>query len=253
MRTRAFAGRVQKELLRDPLSYIFCLGFPLVMLVIMTCVNNAIPKEANMTVFQIQYLSAGVVVFGLTFVMLFTCLSVSKDRTGAFLLRLYASPMKPSNFILGYTGPLLLISVVQSAITFIAAVLIAFFTDYSFNLFNLFLAMAVLLPIEFLFIGIGMFFGNLFNEKAAPGMCSIIISVASILGGIWMDLESLGGMWLKVCKVLPFYPATKAVRCAIEGDYKGIISPLLIVTGYAVVIFLFAVLIFKNKMKKDLK
>ena len=91
-KTIAFSGRNFKELVRDPLSYIFCLGFPLVMLVVMTLVNDSIPKETNMTIFRIDNLAGGIAVFGLTFVMLFVCLTVAKDRSGAFLMRLYSTP-----------------------------------------------------------------------------------------------------------------------------------------------------------------
>ncbi len=120
-RVLAFAGRNLKELLRDPLSYIFCLGFPLVMLVIMSIVNQSIPPEAGMTIFNIEKLAGGIAMFGQSFIMLFTCLSVSKDRSGAFLTRLYASPMKSFDFIAGYTFPVLALSVIQSDITFAAS------------------------------------------------------------------------------------------------------------------------------------
>lgn len=120
-RVLAFSGRNLKELLRDPLSYIFCLGFPLVMLVIMSIVNQSIPPESGMTIFNIENLAGGIAMFGQSFIMLFTCLSVSKDRSGAFLTRLYASPMKSFDFIAGYTFPVLALSVIQSVITFAAS------------------------------------------------------------------------------------------------------------------------------------
>ena len=88
MKIKAFASRNAKEILRDPLSYIFCLGFPVVMLVIMTIVNESIPPEAGMDIFNIDKLSPGVTVFGLTFIMLFTTILISKDRSTAFLARL---------------------------------------------------------------------------------------------------------------------------------------------------------------------
>ena len=50
MRIKAFCIRNIKELLRDPLSYIFCLGFPIIMVTIMTIVNNSIPKEAGIEI-----------------------------------------------------------------------------------------------------------------------------------------------------------------------------------------------------------
>ena len=67
-RILAFSGRNLKELLRDPLSYIFCLGFPLVMLVIMSIVNQSIPPEAGMTIFNIENLAGGIAMFGQSFI-----------------------------------------------------------------------------------------------------------------------------------------------------------------------------------------
>ena len=110
----AFAMRNAREILRDPLSYIFCLGFPLVMLVVMTLVDRSIPPEAGMTIFRIDRLAGGVAVFGQMFVMLFTAMTVAKDRSGAFLMRMYASPMMALDFVLGYMLPMLLIALAQS-------------------------------------------------------------------------------------------------------------------------------------------
>ena len=127
-KTIAFSGRNFKELVRDPLSYIFCLGFPLVMLVVMTLVNDSIPKETNMTIFRIDNLAGGIAVFGLTFVMLFVCLTVAKDRSGAFLMRLYSTPMKSGNFIAGYILPSLLLSLLQTFNAFAASLVISAIT-----------------------------------------------------------------------------------------------------------------------------
>ena len=77
-RTLSFAKRNLIEMSRDSLSYIFCVAFPIVMLVIMSVVNASIPKEAGMTLFRIDNLAGGIVIFGQTFVMLFWLLSNSK-------------------------------------------------------------------------------------------------------------------------------------------------------------------------------
>ena len=98
MRALVFGNRTFKEILRDPLSYIFCVGFPIVMLIVMSIVNDSIPAESGMTVFQLKNLTPGIMVFGLGFVMLFTCIQVSKDRTTALMLRLYTSPIKTIDF-----------------------------------------------------------------------------------------------------------------------------------------------------------
>ena len=125
---KAFSKRNRKEILRDPLSYIFCLAFPIVMLIIMTVVNSSIPKESGMTIFRIDNLSAGVAVFGQTFVMLFTAITVSTDRSSSFLVRMYATPMTSNDFSIGYILPMFVISMVQSVIIYIASVIISFVT-----------------------------------------------------------------------------------------------------------------------------
>ena len=251
MKSVVFGKRTFTEIVREPLSYIFCLGFPLIMLVLMFIINQSIPQEANMDVFQIQNLAPGIAVFGLTFVMLFTCLQVSKDRSTAFLIRLYASPIKPRDFIIGYTYPLIIIAILQSVITFIAAVIIGGVNGYSFSWINILLCMLVLIPSAILFIGFGLFFATLLNEKAAPGICSILITAACMLGGIWMDVDGIGGTLAKVCKALPFYHGVTAARMAISGNYSELLKPLLVIVAYAVVIYLLAVLIFKRKMQSD--
>lgn len=253
MRAVAFAGRNAKELLRDPISYIFCLGFPLVMLAIMTVVNESIPAEAHMVIFRIDYLSSGIAVFGLTFVMLFTCLQVAKDRGSAFLLRLYASPMTAAEFIVGYILPILVIAVLQSVITYAASVIIGAVTGYSFAIGGLVLAMAVLLPADLLFIGFGLMFGTVFNEKAAPGLCSVIISVSAILGGIWMDVGSLNGGLKHFCEALPFYHIVEAARGAVRGEMSGLASHMLVAMAYTVVVFAIAVFVFAKKRQQDLR
>ncbi len=251
MKSVVFGKRTFTEIVRDPLSYIFCLGFPLIMLILMSIINQSIPQEANMEVFQIQNLAPGIAVFGLTFVMLFTCLQVSKDRSTAFLIRLYASPIKQRDFIIGYTYPLIIIAILQSVITFIAAVIIGGVNGYSFSLINILLCMLVLIPSAILFIGFGLFFATLLNEKAAPGICSILITAACMLGGIWMDVDGIGGTLAKVCKAIPFYHGVTAARMAISGNYSELLKPLLVIVAYAVVIYLFAALIFKRKMQSD--
>ena len=247
-----FTSRNLKELLRDPLSYIFCLGFPLVMLVIMSIINGSIPPEAGMTLFRIDNLAGGIAVFGLSFVMLFTCLTVAKDRAGAFLVRLYATPMRSSDFIAGYILPVLTLAVAQLVITFGASFVVSLFSDVEINVGGLLLAVVCLIPSAVLFITLGLLFGSIFSEKAAPGLCSVIISAASLLGGVWFDADGIGGVMLKICQALPFYHSTKVARAAVALDFDALLLPLVVTTAWAVVVSVAAVLAFKAKMRADL-
>ncbi|MDE6728032.1 MAG: ABC transporter permease [Oscillospiraceae bacterium] len=251
-KTLAFSSRNLKELIRDPLSYVFCLGFPIAMLVVMTLVNDGIPAEANMTIFRINNLAGGIAVFGLTFVMLFVCLSVSKDRSGAFLMRLYSTPMKSENFIAGYMLPSMMLAVLQVIITFAASLVIALIKGVELNVGGLLLSVVTLLPTIVMFISLGLLFGTLFSEKAAPGLCSVVISFASFLGGIWFDVDNTGGVLANICGTLPFVHAVKAARLTCALKLSELPEHLLITSGYAAVITVLAIVVFKRKMKADL-
>ncbi len=268
MRAMTFASRNIKELLRDPLSYIFCLGLPMVMLVVMTLVNSSIPETPALpagvpvpegtsmapTVFRIEKLTPAIAVFGMTFVMLFSCMRVSSDRSGAFLTRLYASPMEGVDYIFGYLCPFGLIALAQFVITYLSGDIIALITGKAtFNSLNMLLSLPLFIPSVLLYIGLGILFGVLFNDKVAPGICSAVITAATLLGGIWMDVDQMGGAWLAICDKLPFYHSVKAARLTLVGDFGEMLLPLLITTAYAVVIFGLSVLAFVKKMQSDQK
>lgn len=253
-RIKAFTIRNIKELYRDPLSYIFCLGFPIIMLIIMTLVNESIPPETGMTIFRIDNLAGGIAVFGQTFTMLFTALNVSKDRNGAFLVRMYASPMKSADFVGGYILPMLIISIVQTFASFLVAFIISLINGVNINPVGLFTALITVIPSAIMFIGFGLLFGTIFNEKSAPGLCAIIISLGSFLGGIWFDAEATGGVMLKICKVLPFYYCTKTARSSIALSFglNEFILPLIIITICGTVMAVLSSIVFRSKMKADL-
>jgi len=253
MKSKVFAVRTWKEIARDPLSYIFCLGFPIVMLVIMSIVDSSIPSEAGPQVFHLPNLAPGIAYFGLTFVMLFACIQVSKDRTTALLLRLYASPMKPIEYILGYTMPMVVLAVVQTVICFAVSFVIGLCTGDSLSVPEVLQSMLALLPTVFLFVGFGILFGCLVNEKAAPGLCSILISAAGMIGGIWMDIDGMGGAIKTVARALPFYHGVSLARIPFRETTEGAMEHILWTMVCGVLVYGFAVAVFRSKMKKDVR
>ena len=119
MRIKAFAVRNLKELLRDPLTLFFGVGFPMVLLLLMNLIQRSIPVH----IFALETLAPGIALFGLTFLALFSGLLLARDRTSAFLARLTASPMTAADFLLGYLLPMLPMAAGQSVICMGAAVL----------------------------------------------------------------------------------------------------------------------------------
>ena len=113
----AFAKRVAKEILRDPLNLLFGLGFPVVLLLLLTVIQSNVPVE----LFAIGHLTPGITVFGLSFMTLFSATLIARDRESAFLQRLYTTPLTGLDFILGYMLPLLPIALGQTALCYLAA------------------------------------------------------------------------------------------------------------------------------------
>lgn len=248
MKSLIFAFRNWKELIRDPLSWIFCLGFPLVMLLLLTLVNNSIPKNAGMDLFSVQKLAPGIMIFGYTFIMLFACMLISGDRKEAFLLRIFTSPMKSSDYILGYLLPLVLLAVGQAVITAITSFLIGAVSGTSLHPLYFGAAVVFSLPAIFLFLGCGLLFGTLLSKNAAPGICSIVITFSGMFGGIWMDVASIGGTLEKICRILPFYHAVQSARFACYGTFVDSLQETGIVLLWAAAVISLSILVFHKKM-----
>lgn len=248
---RAFMERNGKELLRDPVSGIFCLGFPLIMLVIMSVVNGSIPPEAHMTIFQIQQLCPGVAVFSFSFTMLLAALIVSRDRSTALLWRLRASPLRSWDYLLGYLCPLLLLTVGQLVICVLASQLVAVLGDGAMSGMGLLRMGLSLIPAMVLMVSVGILLGALLPEKAAPGVSSILISVSSILSGVWMDVDGLGGGIRTISGLLPFYHCVKVGRLALSGA-SGMARELGVCGLWGAAACVAACLLLRYVLKKDL-
>lgn len=243
MRSVAFATRNHKELARDPLNLAFGIGFPLVILLLL----SALQQNIEIELFVIDQLVPGVAVFGFSFISLFSGMLIAKDRSSSFLMRLYTGPLTAPDYIVGYTLPLVPMAILQVAITFVAAS----FLGLQVTL-NVLLSVIVLLPTAVLFIGIGLLAGSIFNDKQVGGICgALLTNLSAWLSGTWFDLNLVGGWFKEIAYVLLFAHAVDAGRAAISGDYASILPHLWWVIGYSVVIMVVAIFAFRKKMSGD--
>ena len=247
MRIILFAKRNIKEILRDPINLFFGLGFPLILLVLLSVINASIPPEANNPMFSIENLAPGLAMFGTAFMALFTGMLVSKDRTSSFLMRLFASPMTSFDFILGYTLPMLVMSLAQAAITLLASCIAGLELTG-----NLLLAILVTMLTSLLFVGFGLLFGSLLNDKAVGGICgALLTNVAGWLSGVFIPIDLIGGAFKKAADILPFYHSVQAIKATLDGNFVEILPHLIIVLGYTIVIFILAIIVFHRRMSGD--
>ena len=242
MRMLVFAERNRKELLRDPLSLIFSIGLPLVLLFIMTAIRNSTGAD----IFRMEDFGPATAVFGQTFIAMFTGLLVAQDRGSAYLTRLFASPMTAKDFILGYSLPLIPLSLVQGAICLAASAALGLPASV-----NLIWTLICLLPSALLFIALGLLLGCLLRETQVGGVASILIQVAAFTSGMWFDVKLVGGAFLSISRLLPFYHAVEAVRGALRGDIGGVFLSVLDVCAWAAVLMVAAVCVFRTNMKCD--
>lgn len=243
MRATAFATRNHKEMVRDPLNLAFSIGFPLVILLLL----SALQQNIEIELFVIDQLVPGVAVFGFSFISLFSGMLIAKDRSSSFLMRLYTGPLTAPNYIVGYTLPLVPMAILQVAITFVAAS----FLGLQVTL-NVLLSVIVLLPTAVLFIGIGLLAGSIFNDKQVSGICgALLTNLSAWLSGTWFDLNLVGGWFKEIAYVLPFAHAVDAGRAAISGEYASILPHLWWVIGYSAVIMVVAIFTFRKKMSGD--
>ena len=203
-----FYKRNLKEILRDPIIYIFCIGFPIAMFLLFYIINKF--SNGNTPTFEVLSLLPGIIVFSYSFVMLTLAIIVSKDKQTFFLKRLYSSPMKSYHFILGYFLVGLFIGLLQTLVCVITGFIISLIANVGnvgfVSIGNILLLIIAQLPILITNIFLGILFGTIFNDKSAPGICSVFISLAGILGGCWMPVETMGG-FETFCRFLPFYPS----------------------------------------------
>lgn len=243
MRFLNFAARNRKEILRDPLNLAFGLGFPLIVLLLLSAIQANIP----VSLFEIDRLSPGIAVFGFSFISLFSGMLIAKDRGEAFLMRLFASPLSAADYILGYTVPLLPMAILQSIICFIAAFVLGLPITV-----HVLLTIVVLIPCAILFISTGLLCGSLLNDKQVGGICgALLTNVSAWLSGTWFDIGLVGGVFKTIAELLPFCHAVNAGRAAIAGNYAAIFPDLWWVIGYAVAITAAAIVAFKFKMRSD--
>lgn len=243
MRLRAFAIRNTKEMVRDKLNLAFGLGFPIILLLLLSLIQSNVPVE----LFAIDKLTPGIAVFGLSFVSLFSGMLIAKDRTSSLMLRLFASPMTATDFIFGYTLPLLPLAVGQMAICFIVALLLGL--DFSVNIL---LTVVVLIPAAVVYIAIGLLCGSVLSDKQVGGVCgALLTNLSAWLSGTWFSLDLVGGAFKAVANALPFVHAVDAGRSAISGNYEEVFSDLWWVIGYAILLTAFAVMVFTKKMNGD--
>lgn len=243
MRMMTFAKRCSKEILRDPINLGFGLGFPLVLLLLLSAMQANIP----VSLFEINTLTPGITVFGLSFMTLFSATLIAKDRESAFLQRLYTTPLAGFDFIIGYMLPILPIAIGQTVICYLFAIPLGL--NFSVNVIH---AVIGIIPMAVFNIALGLLCGSIFGVKQVGGICgALLTNLSAWLSGVWFDLELVGGFFEKLANALPFVHAAEMEKALFHGNFELALSHVLPILIYSVLVTGIAVLCFLGQMKKQ--
>ena len=243
MRMMTFAKRCMKEILRDPINLGFGLGFPLVLLLLLSALQANIP----VSMFEIDTLTPGITVFGLSFMTLFSATLVAKDRESSFLQRLYTTPLTGSDFILGYMLPLLPIALGQTVISYLFAIPLGLTLSV-----NIIYAVIGMIPMAIFNIALGLLCGSVLGVKQVGGICgALLTNLSAWLSGVWFDLSLVGGFFEKIANALPFVHAVEMEKALFSGNFGLAATHVLPIALYSVAITALAVFCFLRQMKKQ--
>ena len=243
MRILTFAKRCSKEILRDPINLCFGLGFPLVLLLLLSAIQANIP----VSLFEIDTLTPGITVFGLSFMTLFSATLIAKDRESALLQRLYTTPLRGFDFIIGYMLPLLPIALGQSIICYLFAIPLGL--NFSVNIIY---AVVGIIPMAIFNIALGLLCGSVLGVKQVGGICgALLTNLSAWFSGVWFDLNLVGGSFKKIANALPFVHAAETEKALFKGNFEAAATHVLPIVLYSLFITVVAVFCFLSQMKKQ--
>lgn len=243
MRIMIFAKRCAKEILRDPINLGFGLGFPLILLLLLSIMQANIPVN----LFEIDALTPGITVFGLSFMTLFSATLVAKDKESSFLQRLYTTPLTEFDFILGYMLPFIPIALGQTIICYLVAIPLGLTLSI-----NILYAIIGMIPITIFYISLGLLCGSVLGVKQVGGICgALLTNLSGWLSGVWFDLTLMGEFFVKIANLLPFVHAVEMEKALLSGDFVLASTHILPIALYIVAIAALAVFCFLRQMKKQ--
>jgi ABC-2 type transport system permease protein len=243
MKIIIFAKRCSKEILRDPLNLGFGLGFPLILLILLSALQANIP----ISLFEIDSLTPGITIFGLSFMSLFSATLVAKDRESAFLQRLYTTPLTAFDFIVGYMLPLLPIALGQTVICYLFALTLGLEPSV-----NILYAIIGIIPMAIFNISLGLLCGSVLGVKQVGGICgALLTNLSAWLSGVWFDLKLVGGTFEKIANALPFVHAVEMEKALFGGNFEIVLGHLIPVALYSIAITVIAIFCFLGQMKRQ--
>jgi len=192
----------------------------------------------------VNFFAPGIAVFGLMILVSTAAEIIAGDREKGFLARMFTTPARPWDFILGYSLPFIPVLIVSTLIYL--GVGMALGLTVVGNLGHAFL---IFFLIGLCSIGIGMIVGSLIKSESQAGVSWIFIVPIAMISGAWFSTEGMPSAVKSVAGALPFIHAIDGSRAVINGSSLSAIMPdLYWLVGWAVVLFAAGIILFRRTM-----
>jgi ABC-2 type transport system permease protein len=185
------------------------------------------------------------------FAFLLTMLSFLRERKQGTMERLLTSPMKRSEIILGYILSFSIISIIQSTVTIMVAVLV-FNAQIEFTVLTLLQAYLIIYLLLLTALGLGIFLSTLAKtEFQIIQFIPLVILPIMLLSGVWAPVESLPDFLRPVSAIIPLTYANLALRdIFLRGiSIFDLAIPMAILAGSALLMISLGILKFNKTLK----
>jgi ABC-2 type transport system permease protein len=192
----------------------------------------------------VNFYFPGIAVYGLMILIATAAEIIAGDREKGFLSRMFTTPARPSDFILGYSLPFIPVLVISSLVYL--GVGMGLGLTVVGNLGHAFL---IFFLIGLCAIGIGMIVGSLIKSESQAGISWLFIVPMAMLSGAWFTVDRMPSALKSIANVLPFIHAIDASRAVVNGSsFSAITLDIYWLVGWAVVLFATGILLFRRTM-----
>ena len=192
----------------------------------------------------VNFYAPGMAVLGLMILISTAAEIIAADREKGFLARMFTTPARPWDFILGYSLPFIPVLIISTLIYL--GVGMALGLTVVGNLGHAFL---IFFLIGLCAIAIGMIWGSLVKSESHAGVSWGFIIPIAMISGAFFTVERMPAAIKSVAGALPFSHAIDASRAILNGSsFSAIIPDLYWLIGWAVVLFAAGIMLFRRTM-----
>ena len=200
--------------------------------------------ESRIKNLAVNFYAPGIAVYGLMILISTAAEIIAGDREKGFLARMFTTPARPWDFILGYSLPFIPVVIISTLIYLGVGVALGLTVVGNFGH-----AILVFFLMGLCSIGIGMIVGSLVKSESQAGVAWLFIVPMAMISGAWFTVDRMPSALKSIAGVLPFIHAVDASRSVLSGSsFSAITLDIYWLVGWAVGLFAVGIALFRRTM-----